>query len=197
MFIHDIQTRYPQKHQKRLANARGLQKRGGGGLTLKDVFLRRRHAEHKHFLALTQHDMHIHSNTNGVLEQNTKKGKTVETSEAEKNRIKQRYDVNLKAEVSLTGENTHMQQCRITNLSASGARLHFEKASSVQIGMHVAIKIFIPATIMHIPNSGGIMWVKQQNNETSVGVKFQDVLSEIMMERLVKTGSPAAPYNPH
>ena len=120
----------------------------------------------------------------------------MEPSTAEKNRIKQRYDVNLKAEVSLTGENTHMQQCRITNLSASGARLHFEKASSVQIGMHVAIKIFIPATIMHIPNSGGIMWVKQQNNGTAIGLQFKDILSEIMMERLVKTGSPAAPYNP-
>ena len=121
----------------------------------------------------------------------------MEPSTAEKNRIKQRYDVNLKAEVSLTGENTHMQQCRITNLSASGARLHFEKASSVQIGMHVAIKIFIPATIMHIPNSGGIMWVKQQNNGTEIGMQFKDILSEIMMERLVKTGSPAALYNPH
>ena len=120
----------------------------------------------------------------------------METSTAEKNRIRQRYDVDLKAEVSLTGENAHKHQCRITNLSASGARLHFEKASSVKVGMHVAIKIFIPATIMHIPNSGGIMWVKQQNNGTSVGLQFKDILSEIMMERLVKSGSPETPYTP-
>jgi hypothetical protein len=120
----------------------------------------------------------------------------MEPSTTEKTRIKQRYDVDLKAELSLTGENTHMQQCRITNLSASGARLHFEKASSIKIGMHVAIKIFIPATIMHIPNTGGIMWVKQQNKGTSVGLQFKDILSEIMMQRLVKTGSPETPYNP-
>jgi len=118
------------------------------------------------------------------------------TDTDEKTRIKQRYDVNLKAEVSLTGEKAHEHQCRITNLSASGARLHFEKASSVKVGMHIAIKIFIPTTIMHIPNSGGIMWVKQQNKGTSAGLHFKDILSEIMMERLVKSGSPETPYNP-
>lgn len=120
----------------------------------------------------------------------------METSTTEKQRIRQRYDVNLKAEVSLTGENAYDHQCRITNLSASGARLHFEKASSVKVGMNVAIKIFIPTTIMHIPNSGGIMWVKQQNTGTSAGLQFKDILSEIMMERLVKSGSPETPYTP-
>jgi hypothetical protein len=120
----------------------------------------------------------------------------METSTTEKNRIRQRYDVDLKAELSLTGETAHMQHCRITNLSASGARLHFEKASSLKMGMHVAIKIFIPATIMHIPNTGAIMWVKQQNNGTSIGLQFKDILSEIMMQRLVKTGSPETPYKP-
>ena len=120
----------------------------------------------------------------------------METSTTENQRIRQRYDVDLKAELNLLGENSLVQQCRITNLSASGARLHFEKASSIKIGMHVAIKIFIPATIMHIPNTGAIMWVKQQNKGTSVGLQFKDILSEIMMERLVKSGSPETPYTP-
>ena len=62
--------------------------------------------------------------------------------------------------------------------------------------MHVDMKIFIPATIMHIPNSGEIMWVKQQSNGTSIGVKFQDILSEIMMQQLLKSGTPGKPYKP-
>lgn len=123
-------------------------------------------------------------------------GKTMETATAKKNRIKQRYEVNLKAEVSLTVQKNQEHQCRITNLSASGACVHFESTIAAKDGMTMSIKIFIPATIMHIPNSGEIMWVKQQNNKTSIGVRFQDILSEIMMQQLIKQGSPASPYTP-
>ena len=117
----------------------------------------------------------------------------METATPEKQRIRQRYDVNLKAEVS---QKNQEHQCRLTNLSASGACLHFKSKVAAKDGMSISMKIFIPATIMHIPNSGEIMWVKQQNTETSIGVKFQDILSEIMMQQLIKGGTPASPYKP-
>jgi len=118
------------------------------------------------------------------------------TSSDETKRVRQRFNVDLKAELNLAGNGTHEHQCRITNLSASGACLHFDTKTSCKPGMRVDITISIPETIMHIPNSGEIMWVKQQRNEIHAGVSFQDVLSEIMMQRLVKNGLPENPYNP-
>jgi hypothetical protein len=126
----------------------------------------------------------------------TKKEIAMATSSDETKRIRQRFDVDLKAELSLAENGTQEHQCRITNLSASGAGLYFDTTTSCKRGMRVNIKIFIPETIMHIPNSGEVMWVKQQRNEIHVGVSFQDVLSEIMMQRLVKNGLPENPYNP-
>jgi hypothetical protein len=116
-----------------------------------------------------------------------------ETSNETK-RTRQRFDVELAAEVSLVGHEAQEHQCRLTNLSASGACLHFEAEASCRVGMDIAIKLLIPETIMHIPISGEIVWVKQQRNEMQAGVKFKDILSEIMMQRLVKNGIPETPY---
>jgi hypothetical protein len=126
----------------------------------------------------------------------TNKEIVMTTSSDETKRVRQRFDVDIKAELSLAGDGTQEQQCRITNLSASGACLHFNATTSCKLGMHVDIKISIPETIMHIPNSGEIMWVKQQRNEIHAGVSFKNILSEIMMQRLVKNGIPENPYNP-
>ena len=112
----------------------------------------------------------------------------------ETKRIRQRFDVELTAEVSLAGHEAQEHQCGLTNLSASGACLHFKTAASCRVGMNITIKLLIPETIMHIPNSGEIVWVKQQRNEMHAGVKFKDILSEIMMQRLVKNGIPETPY---
>jgi len=112
----------------------------------------------------------------------------------ETKRIRQRFNVELAAEVSLMGHEAQAHTCRLTNLSASGACLHFEAAASFRVDMNIAIKLLIPKTIMHIPNSGKIVWVKQQRNEIQAGVKFEDTLSEIMMQRLVKNGTPETPY---
>ena len=108
------------------------------------------------------------------------------TSSDETKRIKQRFAVDLKAEISLAGQETQEHQCRITDLSATGARLHFGATSSLTQGMPVTIKIFIPKTIMSIPNSGEIMWVKKAFKECRVGIKFTEFLSETMLDQLIK-----------
>ncbi len=101
-------------------------------------------------------------------------------------RLKQRSNVSLKAMVSLTGQKAQEHQCRITNLSATGARLHFEETSSFNVGMDLTLKIYIPSTIMHIQNSGEIMWVEKEFKECRVGIKFTEFLSETMLEQLIK-----------
>lgn len=114
------------------------------------------------------------------------------TSSNEEFRLKQRSNVNLKAVVSLTGKKSQEHQCRITNLSATGGRLHFETLPAFKVGMTIAMQIFIPSTIMHIPNSGEIIWIEQQLNACTVGVKFTEFLSETMMQQLTKNSPPSS-----
>jgi hypothetical protein len=102
-------------------------------------------------------------------------------------RIKKRFDVNLVAIGKFVGDERNEYQFSISNLSASGARLHFESSLDLNIGMSLALIIFIPNTILTIHNTAKFMGVTRKGNVVSVSVKFQDTLSEIMMNSL--TGS--------
>jgi hypothetical protein len=108
------------------------------------------------------------------------------TSSNNELRLKERLNVNLKAVVSLAGKKPQVHQCRITNLSATGCRLHFETPPAFKVGMTIDMQIFIPATVIHIPNSGEIIWMEQLLNTFRIGVKFVDFLSETMLQQLTK-----------
>ncbi len=118
------------------------------------------------------------------------------TSSQEELRLKQRSTVNLKALFSLRGKKAQDEHCMITNLSATGARIQCEPASPLKIGMKIKLKISIPNTIMHIPNSGEIMWVEQQFNSYLIGIKFTEFLSETMMQQILKDDYPASQISP-
>jgi c-di-GMP-binding flagellar brake protein YcgR len=98
--------------------------------------------------------------------------------------IKKRFDVNLEAIGKFAGDENSEYQFIISNLSASGARLHFETALDLNIGMSLDLIILIPNTALTIPSTVKIMGVTRKRNVVSVGVKFQDNLSEIMMNSL-------------
>ena len=104
-------------------------------------------------------------------------------------RIKRRFDVNLEAIGTFAGYEKNKYRFIISNLSASGARLHCEKTLDVKTGMSLALMIFIPNTILTIPNTAEIMWLTRKRDVVSVGVKFHNFLSEIMMNSL--TGATA------
>ena len=104
----------------------------------------------------------------------------------EEMRTKKRFDVNLKALGNVVGYERNKYQFIISNLSASGARLHFETTLDVKTGMSLALIILIPNTILTIPNTAEIMGLTRKRDVVSVGVKFQDILSEIMMNSLTR-----------
>ena len=108
----------------------------------------------------------------------------IATTTHEAMRIKKRFDVKLEAVGKFVGDEKNEHQFTISDLSASGARLHFETTLDVNAGMSLALIIHIPNTILTIPNTAKIMWVTRKGNVVSVGVKFQDILSEIMMNSL-------------
>jgi hypothetical protein len=107
----------------------------------------------------------------------------------EEMRTKKRFDVKLKAVGKFVGYEKNKYQFTISDLSAHGARLHFETTLDVKIGMSLALIFFIPNTILTIPNTAEIMGVTRKGDVVSVGVKFQDILSEVMMNSL--TGAAA------
>ncbi len=101
-------------------------------------------------------------------------------------RIKPRISVTLEATVSFAGRETEEHQALISNLSATGARLHLKNATPIRAGMGITLKIFIPNTVLHCASEGEILWVSRQHNAVSLGVNFKDFLSEFMLQQLIK-----------
>ena len=105
-----------------------------------------------------------------------------------KMRSKARFNVDLDAMYSMKGQGAH-QQCRIANLSASGATARFPRTESLKNGAVIAIDIAIPNTIMRISTEAEIMWTRQRFNKLISGIKFTGMLSDGMIQQLVKKTS--------
>ena len=103
-----------------------------------------------------------------------------------KMRDKERHNIALKAAYSIKGKNTQQQECRITNLSSSGATVRFPRTESLSSGAVVAMDIALPNTIMRIAAEAEIMWTKQRFNELIGGIRFTAILSDTMIRQLTK-----------
>ena len=111
-----------------------------------------------------------------------------------KMRGKQRFTVNLKAMCRINDNGTQHQECRITNVSASGAAVRFARTESMKVGAVVSIDVSIPHTIMHIPVEAEIMWIKKRPNEVLSGIRFTYMLSDGMIQQLVKNAAQGPVY---
>jgi PilZ domain len=103
-----------------------------------------------------------------------------------KMRDKPRFNVNFKAKCIIKEQGAQQQECLITNLSATGAAVRFSRTESISKNIPVVIDIPIPNTIMHVSAVAEIVWVKQRFNELISGVRFMNILSDSMIQRLVK-----------
>ncbi len=113
------------------------------------------------------------------------------TTDYEEMRNRQRFDVRIKARMTLQRRGDLEYQCRIVNLSGTGARLRSDKSVSVNAGMTVNIDIVIPGTIIHVTHAGEIVWVQQQGNATLMGIRFMENISETMIQQFMKNSEPA------
>lgn len=111
---------------------------------------------------------------------------TVNAPTSQEKRIKPRISVTLKAAVSFAGHEGEEHQALISNLSATGARLHFEKAAPLRAGTGINLKIYMPGTILHLDVEGEIFWVRRQRESVSLGVRFNEAISEFMLQRLIE-----------
>jgi hypothetical protein len=103
-----------------------------------------------------------------------------------KMRSKARFTVDLNAMYSIKGQKAQHQECRIANLSSSGATARFPRNESLKSGAVIAMDIAIPNTIMRIATEAEIMWTKQRFNELITGIRFTGILSDSMIRQLVK-----------
>ena len=110
----------------------------------------------------------------------------MEESLYEKMRDKVRFNIELNATYSIKGHGQQHQECRIANLSASGATACFPRTESLNKGAIIAMDIAIPNTIMRIATEAEIMRTKQRFNELISGIKFTSILSDTMIWQLTK-----------
>jgi hypothetical protein len=107
----------------------------------------------------------------------------------EEMRKRQRFSVSLKATGSFEAD-AREHQLSVSNVSATGARLHADTALDIRVGMRVRLKIFVPGTVLHVPATGEIMWVNRQAGPVAFGVRFADMVSAYMVEQLTRNGVP-------
>jgi 3-methyladenine DNA glycosylase AlkC len=86
------------------------------------------------------------------------------------------------------------QECQITNLSSSGAKVYLPCDESFKEGDLIAMDIPIPNTIMRIATEAEIIWTKQSINELISGIKFTDALSDNMLQQLVNKNPQLSNY---
>jgi hypothetical protein len=103
-----------------------------------------------------------------------------------KMRASERYNVELNATYTIKGRTLQHEECRITDLSAGGAKVRFSNTGNLKSGDVIALAITIPNTIMRITAEAEIMWTKQRFNQLISGLKFSGILSDSMIRQLIK-----------
>ena len=110
----------------------------------------------------------------------------MEESLYEKMRGKARFNVNLNATYCIKGQNLQHQECRIANLSSSGATVRFSRNERLKSGAVIALAIAVPNTIMRVVTDAEIMWARHRFNDLIGGIKLTYMLSDNMIQQLVK-----------
>ena len=98
---------------------------------------------------------------------------------------KERFNVHLNATYGIKGPDLQHQECRIANLSSSGAKVCFPHTESFKNGTVIAVDIPIPNTSMRIAAEAEIIWTQQRFNELISGIRFTGALSDTMLQQVV------------
>ena len=101
-------------------------------------------------------------------------------------RANERFNIDLNAKYCIKGQGKQLQECRITDISSSGAKIRFPNTESLSNGAIVAMDIPIPNTILRIAAEAEIMWTRERFNTLISGVRFTGMLSDNMIQQLVK-----------
>ena len=104
-------------------------------------------------------------------------------------RGKERIKTNLNAQYFIKKQSLHYLECRILNLSCSGAAVSLSINDKPELEASIFLDVFIPKTLSNISVVGEIKRIEHRDNELIVGIKFTELLSPLSFKQLTGQGT--------
>ena len=101
-------------------------------------------------------------------------------------RSRQRMKTNLRAQYFIKNNEAQPLECQIIDLNTAGAGVVFPGSENIACGDSIAINIFLPHTILHVSVRAEVKWIRRRAQDLMCGTQFQELLSERMLEQLIK-----------
>ena len=100
-------------------------------------------------------------------------------------RTRERIKTNLKAQSLTKNKDAKPLECQIIDLNIAGAGVVFPGSENIAPGDIISMNIFLPNTILHVSVRAEARWVRRRPKDVLCGTKFQELLSERMLQQLV------------
>jgi hypothetical protein len=103
-------------------------------------------------------------------------------------RGKERVKTNLNAQYFIKKQSSQYLECRILNLSCSGAAVSLSINETPETDAAMFLDIFIPKTLSSISVVGEIKRTERRDNDLIVGIQFTELLSLVSFKQLTGQG---------
>jgi len=101
-------------------------------------------------------------------------------------RHKDRIKTTLNAQYFIKKQSSQYLECKVVDLSRTGAVVSVSINEKLQRGTIMFIDIYIPKTLLHVSVQAEIKRVERHEKEIIGGVKFTELISEPMFEQLTR-----------
>ena len=101
-------------------------------------------------------------------------------------RGKDRIKTRLNAQYFIKKKSAQYIECRVVNLSRTGAAVSVPVTEKPECGNIMFIDIYIPKTLSHVSSQAEIKRIEKRDKELICGIKFTELLSQPIFEQLTK-----------
>lgn len=101
-------------------------------------------------------------------------------------RSKDRVNTRLNAQYFIKKKSSQYSECRVVNLSRTGAAVSIPPNERPECGNIMFIDIYIPKTLSHVSAQAEIKRVEKRDRELVCGIKFIELISQPVFAQLVK-----------
>ena len=99
-------------------------------------------------------------------------------------RSRDRVVTKLNAQYFIKRKSSQYLECKVVNLSRTGAAISIPIGEKPECGNIVFLDIYIPRTLSHVSTLAEIKIIGKQDNELICGVKFTELISLQIFEQL-------------
>ena len=101
-------------------------------------------------------------------------------------RGKDRIKTTLNAQYFIKKQSSQYLECKVVNLSRTGAAVSVPLNEKLQCGSIMFLDIYIPKTLLHVSAQAEIKRIERHDNELIGGVKFTELISLPTFEQLIQ-----------